>query len=71
MTSNIDTSDVISNIGPEPSSEGNITVIPLQKEQDISASSDSAASSVDYIPSDNPNNMHILPSKIQYGVAAG
>ena len=71
VTSNIDTSDVISNIGPEPSSEGNITVIPLQKEQDISASSDSAASSVDYIPSDNPNNMHILPSKIQYGVAAG
>ena len=71
VTSNVNTSGVISNIGPELSSEGNITVIPLQKEQEISTSSDSTASSVDYIPSDNPNNIHTLSSKIQYGVVAG
>ena len=71
VTSNVNTSGVISNIGPELSSEGNITVIPLQKEQEISASSDGRATSVDYISSDNPNNIHTLSSKIQYGVVAG
>ncbi len=71
VTSNVNTSGIISNIGPELSSEGNITVVPLQKEQEISASSDGRASSVDYIPSDNPNNIHTLSSKIQYGVVAG
>ena len=71
VTSNVNTSGVISNIGPELSSEGNITVVPLQKEQEISTPSDGRASSVDYIPSDNPNNIHTLSSKIQYGVVAG
>ena len=71
VSQNINTSDVTSRIGPEPSSEGNITVIPLQKEQEISASSDGRATSVDYISSDNPNNIHTLSSKIQYGVVAG
>ena len=70
VTSNIDTSDVISNIGPEPSSEGKITVLPMPKEQGMPDRGESStASSVDYIASSNPNN-NTWQAKSYYGVVS-
>ena len=68
VTSNVNTSDVTSKIGPEPSSEGNISILPIPKEVSSPTTSGGQASSVDYIASGNPNNMHLLSSKSHYGV---
>ena len=68
VSPNINTSDVTSNIGPEPSSEGKITVLPMPKEQGMPDRGESSiASSVDYIASSNPNN-NTWQAKSQYGV---
>ena len=70
MSPNINTSEVTSNIGPEPSSEGKITVLPMPKEQGMPDRGESStASSVDYIASSNPNN-NTWQAKSYYGVVS-
>ena len=71
VSSNANAADVTSKIGPELSSEGNITVVPMQRPQASTNSGGGRASSVPHIASGNPNNMNTLASKIQYNVAAG
>ena len=66
VKSNVNTSDVTSKIGPEPNPEGNITVIPMPKEQETPTSSTGTSSSVEYIASSNTTNMYVLNSKVQY-----
>ena len=68
ITPSANAADVTSNIGPEPSSEGKITVLPMPKEQGMPDRGESSiASSVDYIASGNPNN-NTWQAKSQYGV---
>ena len=68
VTPNINTSDVTSSIGPEPTSEGKITIVPMQKEQSMpDRGTSSTATSVEYIASSNPNS-NTWQAKSQYGV---
>ena len=68
VKSNVNTSDVTSKIGPEPSNEGNISVVPIQKEVGMPNNSASGtATTVDYIPSENSGNS-TWQAKSQYGV---
>tara|TARA_B100000902_G_C27112655_1_gene814443 strand:- start:56 stop:976 length:921 start_codon:yes stop_codon:yes gene_type:complete len=68
VTPNINTSDVTSSIGPEPTSEGKISIVPMQKEQPTNTRGESSvASTVDYISSSNPNS-NTWQAKSQYGV---
>ena len=70
VTPNINTSEVTSNIGPEPTSEGKITILPMPKEQGMPDRGESStASSVDYIASSNPNN-NTWQAKSYYGVVS-
>ena len=68
VKSNVNTSDVTSKIGPEPSNEGNISVVPIQKEVGMPNNSASGtATTVDYISSENSGNS-TWQAKSQYGV---
>ncbi len=68
VKSNVNTSDVTSKIGPEPNNEGNISVVPIQKEVGMPNNSASGtATTVDYIPSENSGNS-TWQAKSQYGV---
>ena len=68
VKSNVNTSDVTSKIGPEPSNEGNISVVPIQKEVGMPNNSASGtATTVDYISSENSSNS-TWQAKSQYGV---
>ena len=68
ITPSANAADVTIKIGPEPSSEGKITVLPMPKEQGMPDRGESSiASSVDYIASGNPNN-NTWQAKSQYGV---
>ena len=70
VSPNVNTSDVTSNIGPEPSSEGKITVLPMPKEQGMPDRGESStASRVDYIASSNPSN-NTWQAKSYYGVVS-
>ena len=70
ISQNVNTSDVTSNIGPEPTSEGKITVVPMPKEQGMPTSGESGtATSVDYIASSNSNN-NTWQAKSYYGVVS-
>ena len=66
VSSNTNAADVTSKIGPEPDNEGNITVVPMPKEQETPTSSTGTASSVEYIATSNTTNMYVLNSKVQY-----
>lgn len=66
ITPSANATDVTSKIGPEPNPEGNITVIPMPKEQETPTSSTGTSSSVEYIASSNTTNMYVLNSKVQY-----
>ena len=68
VKSNVNTSDVTSKIGPEPNNEGNISVVPIQKEVGMPNNSASGtATTVDYISSENSSNS-TWQAKSQYGV---
>ena len=68
VKSNVNTSDVTSKIGPEPNNEGNISVVPIQKEVGMPNNSASGtATTVDYISSENSGNS-TWQAKSQYGV---
>ena len=66
ITPSANAADVTSKIGPEPNPEGNITVVPMPKEQETPTSSTGTSSSVDYIATSNTTNMYVLNSKVQY-----
>lgn len=68
VSSNVNTSGVTSTIGPEPSNEGKVTVLPVSTPQKPEEGSSSPATSVEFLPSNNPNNMHVLTSKTHYNV---
>ena len=68
VSSNVNASDVTSTIGPEPTNEGKITIVPMQKEQSMpDRGTSSTATSVEYITSSNPNS-NTWQAKSQYGV---
>ena len=68
VNSNVNASGVTSTIGPEPSNEGKVTVLPVSTPQKPEEGSSSPATSVEFLPSNNPNNMHVLTSKTHYNV---
>ena len=68
VSSNVNASGVTSTIGPEPSNEGKVTVLPVSTPQKPEEGSSSPATSVEFLPSNNPNNMHVLTSKTHYNV---
>ena len=68
VNSNVNASGVTSTIGPEPSNEGKVTILPVSTPQKPEEGSSSPATSVEFLPSNNPNNMHVLTSKTHYNV---
>ena len=68
VSSNVNASDVTSTIGPEPTNEGKVTVLPVSVPQKEEEGPSSPATSVEFLPSNNPNNMHVLTSKTHYNV---
>ena len=68
VSSNVNASDVTSTIGPEPTNEGKVTVLPVSVPQKEEEAPSSLATSVEFLPSNNPNNMHVLTSKTHYNV---
>ena len=68
VSSNVNASDVTSTIGPEPTNEGKVTVLPVSVPQKEEEAPSSPATSVEFLPSNNPNNMHVLTSKTHYNV---
>ena len=68
VSPNVNASDVTSTIGPEPTNEGKITVLPVSTPQKDQEGPSSPATSVEFLPSNNPNNMHVLTSKTHYNV---
>ena len=68
VSSNVNASNVTSTIGPEPTNEGKITVLPMSTPQKEEEGTSSPATSVEFIPSNNPNNIHVLTSKTHYNV---
>ena len=68
VSSNVNASGVTSTIGPEPTNEGKITVLPVSTPQKPEEGSSSLATNVEFLSSNNPNNMHVLTSKTHYNV---
>jgi len=68
VSSNVNASDVTSTIGPEPTNEGKVTVLPVSVPQEEEEGPSSPATSVEFLSSNNPNNMHVLTSKTHYNV---
>ena len=68
VSNNVNASDVTSTIGPEPTNEGKVTVLPVSVPQKEEEGPSSPVTSVEFLPSNNPNNMHVLTSKTHYNV---